>query len=327
MTVSRWLLETGRQTPRSVRQFLSGLYRELELDAMLAPGYKKQTVLPTVYESPDLLGSVDPFAPIMMVNSARLVADRLQAHPGKRFAAVLRACEIRALGAIVGNRAIALDNFTLIGVDCLGTFTEEEFKWRGGSEKLTREVLRFARQGGVAMYRYRPACQMCRDPIPSGADLTIDILGLPAQTRVIISVHSPHLQNTLDIAPLVTGQAPEALVVQHDQMRECIQERRNRAFERITQALETDLVMTVDGLIDHLADCETCQACLNVCPIYSTGQVKESLNRKTVIDWLLSCAGCGMCEQSCHDHLPLTAIFRYIQSELEAALRESPAAT
>ncbi|MBL6966425.1 MAG: 4Fe-4S dicluster domain-containing protein, partial [Anaerolineales bacterium] len=32
--------------------------------------------------------------------------------------------------------------------------------------------------------------------------------------------------------------------------------------------------------------------------------------------WLISCAGCGMCEQACPQHLPLSIIFNHIQSQL-----------
>jgi Na+-translocating ferredoxin:NAD+ oxidoreductase RnfC subunit len=30
----------------------------------------------------------------------------------------------------------------------------------------------------------------------------------------------------------------------------------------------------------------------------------------------MSCAGCGMCEQTCPHHLPLSAIFHHIKAQL-----------
>ena len=37
-----------------------------------------------------------------------------------------------------------------------------------------------------------------------------------------------------------------------------------------------------------------------------------------VIDWLISCSECGICEQSCPKHLPLTIIFSHIRNQLQS---------
>jgi predicted aldo/keto reductase-like oxidoreductase len=51
-------------------------------------------------------------------------------------------------------------------------------------------------------------------------------------------------------------------------------------------------------------------------------QVKGRYCREDVINWLASCAGCGMCEQSCPQHLPLSAIFTHVKQQLQQALAE-----
>jgi predicted aldo/keto reductase-like oxidoreductase len=42
--------------------------------------------------------------------------------------------------------------------------------------------------------------------------------------------------------------------------------------------------------------------------------------REDVVNWLLSCAGCGMCEQSCPQHQPLSAVFSHIREQIDAEL-------
>jgi predicted aldo/keto reductase-like oxidoreductase len=44
------------------------------------------------------------------------------------------------------------------------------------------------------------------------------------------------------------------------------------------------------------------------------------LVREDAIDWLLACAGCGMCEASCPQHQPLSAIFRHVRDQIEVKL-------
>jgi Fe-S oxidoreductase len=40
--------------------------------------------------------------------------------------------------------------------------------------------------------------------------------------------------------------------------------------------------------------------------------------------WMLSCAGCGMCEQACTQHLPLSTIFGHIREQLAAEFGYRP---
>jgi formate dehydrogenase subunit beta len=310
------MLETKGEALRAAQDFLKKLFEGAALDAMLVPVHTGSIVRPTVVTTADGLGQANMFAPLMVDNSARPLARYMSDNPDKRIGAVLRACEIRALMELSTRRLIALGNVLVIGVDCLGTFSEDDFAWRGSVSKLTQEALQFARQGGAVVYRYRPACQMCTDPMPDRADLTIDLLGLPVRHRLMVTVHSDSLAGRLDMAALTDGAAPSELIEQHARMRARMAARRDRARERITHALSTDLAMTVDQLVDHLAECDPCQTCLETCPILSSLGPELPLTRDAVTGWLMSCAGCGMCEQSCPEHLPLVSIFTRIRQEI-----------
>jgi formate dehydrogenase subunit beta len=318
-----WVLETHADPLAAVRTFLSGLFQAAGLGVMLAPLRVGNTVEVHPVSEVDRLALIDPIAPVMKINAAPLVADRLREQPEERLGAVLRPCEIRALAELVSRYTLDTTHLLLIGVDCMGAFDAVDYARRGDVDALSRAALRFARQGGIAGFRNRLACQMCLDPMPGSADVVINLLGMPARTRIMVTAGLHPLLNGVDWAALTQGPARPDLVEQHERMKALQQERRGRARERILGALSTDLAPTVDKLIEHLQGCASCEACLQVCPVY-TGEPVHLLTRDVVSGWLMSCAGCGMCEQACPDHLPLVAVFRRIRQELEAALAETP---
>jgi Fe-S oxidoreductase len=59
---------------------------------------------------------------------------------------------------------------------------------------------------------------------------------------------------------------------------------------------------------------------MDVCPICSVDRPARTAeghyDRSGVMRWLVSCAGCGMCEQSCPNHLPISAMFAHIRRQL-----------
>jgi formate dehydrogenase subunit beta len=325
---TRWIRKTQGHTLETVRQFLADLFRRAELDAMLIP---MRTDAPVTLDSqivddPAHLVAADPFAPIMHVNAAKRAVEWLRDHSGQRLGAVLRACEIRALLELAKRDVVDLDPVLLVGVDCIGTFPVEDLAWRKSIDQLTDEMLQFARQGGINTYRYRSACQMCTESVPTQAALSVDLLGLPAREVVLITGHDPARVAGLRLDEIAGEQATPDLIAQHERMVALVTERRQRARERAIHALETDLAMDVDRLIQHLAACTPCRSCLDVCAIYSSDPALYDggwpPSRDGMIRWLTGCAGCGMCEAVCPDHLPLVAIFARIRQELTQVLAE-----
>lgn len=311
-----WMLDTRDEALRAIRKFLRGVFQLAELDRMLIPLRMggPPGVEPHFIDEPEHLDDADPFAPLMAVNAARMIIKYIRANRNKQVGAVLRPCEVRALHSVAEHENIDLGPLFLIGVDCLGTFPTEEFEWRGSIDKLTHEALQFARQGGINPHRLRTACQMCVESVPEQVDVAIHILGLPARQVVLISAPSP---DGLALSEITGGAAPTDLIDQHRHMQAVLIERRARARERIIQALDTELAVNLDKLVAHLDSCDICRACLDACPTYPTFRMKgKHLTRESVTEWLLTCSGCGMCEEICAEHLPLTAIFTRIREEL-----------
>jgi formate dehydrogenase subunit beta len=273
----------------------------------------------------------------MEINAARLVPGLLASHPDAKIGALLRPCEMRALTEMTKRASLKLDNLLTISVDCLGTLPADEYQWRlermgknlpareinpaETSDELAREALNFARQGGIVPYRYRSACQVCTSPAAKQAMININILGLPIRQHMLVVVNDPSIEQRLHIKTFVDEKANEDLILQHERLLSKMSERHQRTMERVNEGLGELLPADVDALIKQLESCGDCQNCMNVCPICSVDRPVRSsdghYDRSDVMRWLVSCAGCGMCEQSCPNHLPISAFFAHIRQQLD----------
>jgi len=333
-----WSLETHGDPLGKVRDFIAKIWLETGLAGMLVTMVEGNEVrtTPRYITNVDLLNGVNPFQPLMEINVARLIPELLANHPDEKVGALLRPCEMRALIEMTKHASIKIDRLLTISVDCLGTFPADEYQWRleriGKSypnqeikvnespDELAREALKFARQGGIVPYRYRSACQVCISPAAKHADINIHILGLPVRQQILVILNDPALATRYNLKPLTDCEADEDLILQHERIVSKKNEQYQRTLKRINEGLVELLPANLDTVIHQLESCGDCQKCMDVCPIcfvdrptrYSDGHY----DRSDVVRWLVSCAGCGMCEQSCPNHLPLSTIFSHIRHQL-----------
>ena len=315
---TNWMLHTHGDPLGALQVFVKTLWEQTDLDAMIvAPSNGKYML-----ESPDELEELNLFRPLMKLNTARLVVDLAKKRPGKRLGALLRPCEMRALNEMAARGAVKRDDVLAICTDCLGTFPAEEYEWRTerSAKGLTKETLQFAPQGGISSYRYRPACQMCAEPGATEGDVNIGVFGLPVRQSMLVNSEN----RSVFLKSITDGWATDDLVSKREQTLAKISERHVRTRERVLKSLGENLPADLQQLLQQFESCGDCQACMNVCPICSVDEPRKteagSLVREDVINWLLSCAGCGMCEQACPQHQPLSAIFSHIREQIEAEL-------
>lgn len=313
-----WKIDTHGDPLGAVQKFIEAVWKQAGLKALVTAPVSGRHVL----ESPEQLKDVNPFNPLMTINTAQLAVETRQ-RLVQRLGVLLRPCEMRALNEMAARGAVRREDLLTICVDCLGTFPSEEFDWRaaraGSPQGLTEESLHFALQGGISSYRYRPACQMCAQPGAREGDVNIGVFGLPVRQFMLVSAR----EGALSLPSIADGPAEEDQVVKHDQMLDKIIERHNHTRARVLAALGEEVPADVDDLIEQFAACGECQSCMDVCPICSVTRPRQRsgrLVREDVVNWLLSCAGCGMCEQICPKHQPLRAVFSRVRDRIQAEL-------
>ncbi len=321
-----WVLNTNGDPLSIVRDFLRSLWPYACLEGMLIPCFQAESnaIVLHLMESPLQLDQAYPLIPLVPVNAAKSILELARTHPQARFAAILRSCEARALTNMHSRFPTKFDNWFIIGIDCLSSFPIEDFEWRlaraGGIEQLSRGNFRFARQGGIAPYRYRRACQMCANPAAQQADLCICLLGLPVSEYVLVRTKDAAIANSLHLDEITGGPAAMSQIAQHEHMLHVLGQRRDRCRERMVGGLASDLPTDPIDFVNLIGNCAPCQNCLEVCPLYA-GELEGISNYNLsvsgeVSNWLAACVACGMCEQACPSQLPLTAIHVRILREL-----------
>jgi ferredoxin len=231
---------------------------------------------------------------------------------------------LRALVAKVRREGLQLDRVVTICADCLGTYPADDYSWRakriGSSEQLSQETLQFARLGGIAAYRYRSACQVCASPVGDGADLNIGVFGLPVRQHILVEARDQATAMRLGMDTLPVVVADPAIVLQREHTVAKLVQRHNQTRERVLHGLGELLPDNIEALIQQLQDCAECRECFNSCPIcvgeFPQRGIDGSILRDDILQWMVSCAGCGMCEQVCPTHKPLGTIFAYIREQL-----------
>jgi formate dehydrogenase subunit beta len=278
---------------------------------------------PHILNKPEQLNEFNPFKPLMISNSAIFIPDFLYNNPNTSLGTILRSCEMRALTEMNRHKPFSMSRLLTICFDCLGTYPSDEYlsyvDRKGSSESLSQEAMQFARQGGIVPYRYRNACQMCIAQDAKEADLSLGVLGLPVRQFILVRAKNESLAHQFNLEIITDGNADSDTIHQHEWMLAKISERNNRVRERIQQALQDILPQNVDELVTQFVTCDMCQNCLNICPICKVdfpSRDKAGIYIKAdVVRWLISCTGCGVCEQVCPRDLPLSAIFGFIQQE------------
>jgi formate dehydrogenase subunit beta len=304
----------------TLRALIFHIWDAINLDRILLPLNGKSNITgPNIVTSEAQIEKFNPFTPLMPINAIQLIPKLAD---GKKIAAVLRPCEMRTLQSMAIYNDIYTRNLLTISVDCLGTLPADEFEWRaqrkGSPKGLAQEALKFARQGGIVPYRYRAACQICESPKASKADINIGVIGLPVREFLMIQFRDEKLAKSLQTEVFVP--VDDTLISQHGSTIDRIIERGKQTRSRIFAGLSGMLPTNIDSLIEQMQDCGDCRACLETCPIsafeFPWLHDNGDFIQKDMLAWLVSCSECGVCEQDCPRHLPLTIIFSFIRNQL-----------
>jgi formate dehydrogenase subunit beta len=308
----------------SIREILSIPLEGGHLDAVFLPVWSddSQHPAPAIISSPDEISSSDPFAPVMVCNSALSAFEEIEHNLHRRTGVVLRPCELRTFQFLVSESGLRTDNVILISMDCLATFPVEDFGWRQDKseerDKLTRTALHFAAQGGLLPSRYRGSCQICDKPYPERADLHFELFGMETSEHIGVQSDRDEVLQELGLEEVIVQPISASMI-----------ERRQRTLDRLlawrlqarayASAHLTQEQKTMDGLIEHLRSCSACQNMITEhCPTFELEWItgSEIVQQEILENWLGYCGGCGMCEHSCPEEFPIFSSIAYLNQSI-----------
>jgi len=253
------------------------------------------------------------------------------------IALVLRPCEIRALVELVKLQQASMDPFLIIGVDCWGTYSVEEYaaKVKGsGDSSVTADFLKQVTAGNLPE-EVRGACRICQYPAPTYADVAIQLIGDDINQQIHLQAQSEKGKELFVALGLEdtpeSGEREKALAKLKDDKK---------------QLAEKDQVDFLEMISSLCINCHNCRA---VCPICYCKQcvfegevfkypLEKYLNlsgKKGFLcmppDKLLfhltrmshvatSCVACGQCEAACPNGIPLGQIYHKISTAAQEAL-------
>jgi len=313
-------------------------------------------VVQTLVHDPEKLNGVSILSPTIPVQSARVASSLSAKNLGKKVAALLKPCEIRAVVELIKFLQVKLHHLYLIGMDCPGTFEVPEYARMAqegkGGDRLTDELLRGMEKGDFRSpegYAFRTACQMCEYPVPK-ADMVFRLFGYKAGQEIGVEVverlaREIEGKGILSLSevkePAGRGEALARIIAERTK-------RRDVTFMEFKGAMKD-----LRSFLDRFSTCIRCHNCMVACPIcyckecvfrtaifeHEGDQFVRWAERKggirmptdTLIFHLMrmshmatSCVGCGLCDSACPSRLPVATLFRAVGDRVQKMFQYVP---
>jgi len=352
------------KTDEAITGFLKSLLNEDVVEAIVIPKAlpSQDGFVQILIRDPEKLNGVCLLSPTMPVQSARVLSNLSVKNLGKKVAAVLKACEIRAAVELAKFLQVKLDNLYLVGIDCPGTFEVTDYakmvqEGKGG-ESVAKELLKGMEKGELAPpsgYSFRTACQMCEYPVVDStlrvtqADINIKLFGYKADQEIGIEI-GDNLGKEIEEKGILSfsesesgsrGEVVNKVVVERTKKRDAL----FQEFKGIIKDLQ--------AFLDKFSTCVRCHNCMVACPIcyckecvfrtavfeHDGDQFLRWADRKggirmptdTLIFHLIrmshmvtSCIGCGLCDSACPSRLPVATLFRSVGDRIQKMFQYVP---
>jgi formate dehydrogenase subunit beta len=340
----------------ALNESLAGLFKDMlekgVVDAVLVPSHQPvKGIMQTLITDSAKLDSADPFAPIVPINSAKLVSSLTNVPSGRPVAVVMRSCEVRALLELIKLKQASVEDLVLIGIDCLGRYENTDYQKLEQEGVTTQSFLKAVLNGkGTEISKgidVAPACKICEYPVPDNVDIRLCVIG-SGPDEVYVEWVSEKGQAVRDKLGIEAGDCPSG----RDEAVEKIKSERTAERDRVFTELY-EQVNTFEKLQAHLAGCINCYNCRVACPVCyckecvfvtdtfrhpgdqymswgdNRGAVKmpaETLlyhmTRMTHMSTL--CVGCGQCTSACPNDIPLAELFGSVANRTQTRFDYHP---
>jgi len=345
------------KTEEAIIGFLKALLEKGVVEAMVIPKTlpSQDGFVQTLIRDPEKLNGVCVLSPTMPVQSARVISTLSVKNLGRKVAAVLKACEIRAAVELAKFLQVKLENLYLIGIDCPGTFEVPDYakmvqEGKGGGP-LTKELLKSMERGEIlppSGYAFRTACQMCEHLVPQ-TEVIIKLFGYKADQEIGIEIgdklekeiEEKGILSFSENEPASRGEVVNKIIAERTKKRDAL----FKEFKEIVKDLQS--------FLDRFSTCVRCHNCMVACPIcyckecvfrtavfeHDGDQFLRWADRKggirmptdTLIFHLIrmshmvtSCIGCGLCDSACPSRLPVATLFRSVGDRIQKMFQYVP---
>ncbi len=350
MAMSVTLTVEGGEIRKTVNAFLQDLIKKGVVEAVMAPlkHPANNDIVQTLVTDPAYLEQADVFAPILPVVAARIMQSMTRITPlNRKTAVVMRPCEMRALIELVKLKQAQLDNVLLIGIDCPGVFSKDDYE-KYAVEHSSDD---FVKAAGSSEDTLRVSCRICAYRSPLTADLVIGTAGLDAGKEILIQADTEdgvRALETLGLTAQEDNPAAKTRTAAVEKYTADMAGKRQKYFEQVHKEIGG-----IENVSKLFAPCIGCHNCREVCPVCYCrecffdspvfeleaekymGMAKKKGAYRMPADTLLfhltrmthmgtSCIGCGACEEACPSDIPLLRIFQLIGDKTQKLFEYIP---
>ncbi len=321
---------------KKLADFFKGMMEKRVVDALLAPMKQpKRGVMQTLITDPSHVEAIDPFAPVVPVNGAKVASSITATPSGRKTAILLRSCEIRALVELGKLKLANFDDVLLVGIDCLGRYENLDFLSLQAQGETSESFIEKALAGDTKTDEVdiSGACKICEFPVADNVDLRLCVIGAGTDSLYIESL-TPKGDNALEAAGFSTGDTPSSRDAGVKQLVSARKTARDEEFAGYRESTHS-----FDELEDRLAACINCYNCRVACPVcyckecvFVTDTFRHNADQymgwadtfgtlKMPTDTMfyhltrmshmsLFCVGCGQCTSACPNSIDLMPVFR-----------------
>jgi len=335
----------------SIKGFLKGLLEKGIVNAILVPVElpSGNNVVQTLVSNPAKLDSANPLAPVLPVNSARIVSSITRTGSSQRkIAVVLRSCELRAVIELAKLKQVTLDNLLIIGIDCYGTYSITDYSNLAEEGKSPTDIALGNVKDGKEDELLREACQVCEYFYPMNADIVIGLVGMDTDKTILIQAGTEQGEQVLDAMELQESSEDEKRQAAIEKLVAKKTAKKDELYGKTREEVTGE-----EKLLRMFARCVNCHNCRDACPIcycreclfdsptfefgadkyLDWAEKKDALRMPT--DTLLfhltrlnhmasSCVGCGLCQEACPNEVPVFSIFRMVGDKLQEVFEYVP---
>jgi len=289
------------------------------------------------------LNRINPFAPVTMVNSARLVSDlTAREAPDEKIGVLMRSCETRALIELAKHNQANLENIVIIGMDCMGTLEPADYSQLKESGEFTAgDWMAASTTGEYRGKNIRRACSACGHVEAEHSAIHLGWVGMDHSKNVLLSASEEYSDWASSFLEAAGQPAAEGRMKLLEEIASSRDENKKKLYEEMAGRAGS-----LEGLLKELSGCIRCYNCRQVCPLcfcrecvfssdmfrHEPDYFQERAGRRGIMampadkllfhltrinHMALGCVGCGQCESACPGKIPLGIIFKMAGEKLQ----------